>query len=119
MAVEPSDLARELVRRHKGELDAAHRRAKEVRGLIDVEAAALIAEGVAARAWLIGSLAWGNFGVRSDVDLVFQGLRVDQLGAIAARVASRVNAPVDVLRIEEIPEAFRRRILAEGVELGA
>ena len=119
MAVEPWDLARELTRRCKLERVSAARRAQEVRGLVDTEVAALLIEGVAARAWLIGSLAWGNFGVRSDVDLVLEGLAVDRIGAIAERVASRVNAPVDVLRIEEVPAAFRRRILSEGIELVA
>jgi predicted nucleotidyltransferase len=119
MAIDPRDLACELMRRRKVELEAADRRAIEIRGLVNSEVAALLAEGVARRAWLIGSLAWGNFGVRSDVDLVLEELAIDRIGATSERIASRVHASVDVLRIEEIPAAFRRRVLAEGVELVA
>jgi predicted nucleotidyltransferase len=119
MPVDPSELAHELVRRRKAELDENTRRADEVRVIVRAEVAALIREGLARRAWLIGSLAWGRFGVRSDVDVVLEGLAVARIGAVAERLAGHVHADVDILRIEEIPATFRQRVLAEGIELVA
>lgn len=119
MAVQPSDLARELARRGKLALAIEAQRAGEVRGLVNAEVAALLADGLARRAWLIGSLAWGHFGVRSDVDVVLEGLAPDRIGAAADRIARRVRTEVDVLRIEDLPDSFIRRVLADGVELVA
>lgn len=92
MAVEPADLVRELVRRGTAQRAADQGRAREVRRLVAAEVAAILEDRWAYRAWLIGSLAWGTFGVRSDVD---------------------------ILRIEDLPESFRQRIVAEGIELAA
>ena len=100
-------------------MDAGAARAHRVRGIVNAEVAALLRQGVACRAWLIGSLAWGQFGVRSDVDVVLEGLAIDCIGAVADRIAGRVQCEVDILRLEEIPESFRRRVLAEGVEIVA
>ena len=119
MSVEPADLARELVRRRKAERQAFEERARKVRLLVNAEVAALLKDGWARRAWLIGSLAWGRFGVRSDVDVVLEGLAADRIGAAASFLANRVGADVDILRFEDLPETFRRRVVTEGVELVA
>ncbi len=100
-------------------MDAGAARAHRVRGIVNAEVAALLTQGAARRAWLIGSLAWGQFGVRSDVDVVLEGLAIDCIGAVADRIAGRVQCEVDVLRIEDLPESFRRRVLSEGVEIVA
>ena len=119
MAVEPADLARELVRRRKAESRATEERARHVRELVNAEVADVLKTGWASRAWLIGSLAWGHFGVRSDDDVVLEGLARERIGAVADRLANRVRTDVDILRFEDLPETFRRRVVAEGAELVA
>jgi len=119
MTVDPSDLARELVRRRRVERDGNARRAEILRSVVVGEAAAIIGDLGGRRAWLIGSLAWGNFGERSDVDIVFEGLALDRVGDVAARLADRLRVGVDVLRLEDLPPGFQDRVLAEGVALVA
>jgi len=119
MTVDPADLARELVRRRRVERDGNDRRAEKLRSAIAGEAAAIARDLGCGRAWLIGSLAWGNFGERSDVDIVFEGLALDRIGEAAARLGDRLRVGVDVLRFEDLPGGFRDRVLAEGVELVA
>jgi predicted nucleotidyltransferase len=47
-------------------------RAARIRVELEAQLKALLPAG--ARAWLIGSLAWGGFGAYSDVDLVVSGV---------------------------------------------
>src|SRR5437868_4734218 len=117
MGVEPADLARALIRRRKAELEENGRRARAVRHHVEAEACALVADGWARRAWLIGSLAWGDFGIGSDADIVFEGLGSDRTGAAAARLSAAAEVEVDVLRLEDLPESFRERVVTEGIEL--
>ena len=67
---------------------------------------------------LIGSLSGEAWGERSDVDLVVEGLDRESEAALWRRLSSALPVPVDLLRLEELPETFRRRVLAEGVLLG-
>lgn len=71
------------------------------------------------RAWLIGSLAWGGFGPRSDVDLVVSGLSGRDITALESAVAERLGVGVDILVLEDLPPRFRERVEAEGVPLHA
>ena len=119
MTVDPADLARELVRRRRVERDGNDRRAEMLRSVVADEAAVIIGDLGGRRAWLIGSLAWGNFGERSDVDVVFEGLALERIGEVAARLGDRLRVGVDVLRLEDLPRTFRDRVLAEGVGLVA
>jgi predicted nucleotidyltransferase len=117
MRTSPSETASALVLRHRREREAHERRAAELRRGVAREAAALIEKGLAVRAWLIGSLAWGTFGERSDVDIVCEGLTRDAIAFTAAELGERLCARVDVLRIEDLPESFRVRVLREGIPL--
>jgi predicted nucleotidyltransferase len=119
MTVDPADLARALVRRHKAEREGNERRAATLRSAVVGEAAAILGDHWGRRAWLIGSLAWGNFGERSDVDIVFEGLALDRIGEVAARLGDRLRVSVDILRLEDLPPGFQDRVIAEGVELVA
>ncbi|MGH7438341.1 MAG: nucleotidyltransferase family protein [Polyangiaceae bacterium] len=78
----------------------------------------LRARGEIDGAWLIGSLAWGGFGVRSDVDIVVSGAPASEAGRIwtycVEELGSDAGDQVDLLRLEELPEAFRARVLARG-----
>jgi predicted nucleotidyltransferase len=68
-----------------------------------------------ARAWLIGSLAWGGFGHRSDVDVVVSGLRPMDEAALETALAGAAGVPVDLLRLETLAPGFRERVMREGV----
>lgn len=70
-----------------------------------------------ARAWLIGSLAWGGFGAESDVDLVLSGLDSSAMLALEKQVARAAVAPVDLLTLEDLPTSFRERIIDSGIKL--
>ncbi len=114
MTVTPDDLARTLVRRNAERLAEWQRRADELRPRVLAAVVALQKEGACKRAWLIGSLAWGRFGPRSDVDLVLEGLTAD----VAGRLWDELDVPVDVIRVERISPEFRARVLAQGLLLG-
>ncbi len=69
------------------------------------------------RAWLIGSLAWGDFGTRSDVDLVFDGVDPARLVDIETARVRRLDVPVDVLSLSDLPESFQGRVHREGIAI--
>lgn len=75
------------------------------------------AEGAFEAAWLVGSLAWGGFGRRSDVDVVVRGADSSRIGALSGRLSDAVDACVDLLRFEDLPEGFRQRVLNAGERL--
>ncbi len=111
----PSDLARALVRRHREVREHYEQRARELRAAVAEEANALIAEGLARRAWLVGSLAWGEHGPRSDVDIVLDGLPRTEQATVWDRLCGRLGVSVDLLRLEDLSDSFRERVLADGV----
>ena len=115
MTVRPEDLAHTLVARQRARREAARARAAELRQLVEDEVRAILGQGLARRAWLIGSLARGAHGARSDVDVVVEGASPEQVGALWARLVELLGAEVDLLRLEDLSESFRRRVLAEGV----
>jgi predicted nucleotidyltransferase len=69
------------------------------------------------RAWVIGSLAWGEFGVRSDIDLVFENVPDRSLIDIEMSVSRATALAVDVLRLRDLPPDFRARVLREGLAI--
>jgi predicted nucleotidyltransferase len=117
MAVEPRALARTLMTRHRSLRAGDEARAAMLRERVATAAPVLLRDAGASRAWLIGSLAWGGFGVRSDVDLVVEGVPNERIGEAWAALSNALDAPVDVLRLETLPAPFRARVLAEGVLL--
>lgn len=68
-------------------------------------------------AWLIGSLAWGGFGERSDVDVVLRGCSSKAACRVEVALTTALRVAVEVLRFEELPATFRQRIEREGVRL--
>ena len=117
MSVRPEDLAATLLRRHRRELAQHETRAAHLKAVLRDEVALLVREGRIRRAWLIGSLAWGAIGLRSDVDVVVEGLAPEQAALLWDRLGERLAAPVDLLRLEDLEPSFRDRVLAEGVRL--
>jgi predicted nucleotidyltransferase len=117
MAPAPRDLARALVDRRRVARIRSEERAAHLRERLHTLAPRLHREGAFEAAWLVGSLAWGGFGERSDVDVVVRGSDPSRLGALWAAFGDALGAPVDLLRIEDLPEGFARRVLAEGQRL--
>lgn len=117
MPVEPRDLAQTMVRRKAEERRFYAERATALRSAAQSELTHARAEGLIERAWLIGSLAWGELGPHSDVDIVVSGLGVDAIGALWARLSHALGESVDLLRLETLPEDFRQRVLDQGVVL--
>jgi predicted nucleotidyltransferase len=69
------------------------------------------------RGVLYGSLAWGGFHDRSDVDLVVWGAEPGDEDALAGEILQRVGRPAHVVRAEWAPPGLVERVLAEGEEL--
>ena len=66
-------------------------------------------------AWLIGSLAWGGFGERSDVDLVVAGADSAFATSLEMALTRDLGVPVEVLRAEDLPASFRERVERDGI----
>ncbi len=75
----------------------------------------LLPEG--GQAWLIGSLAWGGFGERSDIDLVTRGVSGPDATRIEDAITRSTGVGVDLLELEALPPGFRQRVEREGIPL--
>ena len=113
MAVGPADLAATLIARRRTARERDQVRAEEIRQRLREAARALRAAGAIDSAWLIGSLAWGAFGVRSDADVVVRG-GGSSLATIAERLGVGTDVEVDVLRLEDLSESFGARAARRG-----
>lgn len=99
--------------------EAANRRAAaEALPIARLLAARLRREFGARRVVLVGSLARGDFGVGSDIDLAAEGVPADrffEIGVALERAASPFR--VDLIPLESASEAFLALMATEGVEL--
>lgn len=102
-----------LVRREHARRDAEHAEEARIRDVVLAVLRAHLRPGE--RAWLIGSLAWGGFGARSDVDLVVALVDERRAMELELRLTKSAGAPVDLLRLEHLPAAFRRRVQQQGL----
>lgn len=114
MTVTPQQLADTLVRRYHRVLEQRRQTAREVRAKLAEVVSVAAREGLFHRLWLVGSLQAGTFGPRSDVDLVCEGLRAGELPSLWRRFEGALDARVDLMRIEELDDAFAQRVRAEG-----
>jgi len=112
MAVAPGQLVSLLRRRHGDRQERAAELAEVTRARLK---AIVREQGLSNRIWLIGSLAWGGFDESSDVDVVVRDLSEGQLAWLWHHLEHGLRLPVDVLRLEELPEDFRIRVLSEGM----
>jgi predicted nucleotidyltransferase len=115
MSVSVDESAQRFQERARQARAAREQHAAEIRAKVESQVRALLPRD--ARAWLIGSLAWGGFGERSDVDLVLTGVQAADATAIADAVARAAGVEVDLLELEQLPAAFRDRVDREGVPL--
>lgn len=114
MSVSSEELARTLVRRAERE----HFKSEENRAFCLRAIAQTIPElrkelGFG-RVWLIGSLAWGGFGIRSDIDLVVEALPSGAALELAEKLGEGTGRCVDVLSFENLSETFQHRVLTMG-----
>ena len=113
----PIDLdacAASVIARIEARREAARERADGLRARAGEAVRVLAAEFGIRRAWLFGSLAWGDPHQESDVDLLVEGLAAGLAAAAERRVAGIIRAPVDLVRMEESPTGLAERVVREG-----
>ena len=72
----------------------------------------------ARRVVLVGSLARGDFGLGSDIDLAAEGLPAESFFAAGAELEALAGGiGVDLVPIESATAAFRARVAEEGIAL--
>jgi predicted nucleotidyltransferase len=71
------------------------------------------AAGSCRRVWLFGSYAWGQPGLRSDLDLMVEG----DANEVAYSVGRACGLEVHALRVEDASTVLRARCEAEGMLL--
>lgn len=114
MSVTPGDLANTLLRRATAQREADARAGVEALDAVMRTLHALRSQLHFGSVWIIGSLAWGGFGVRSDIDLVVEGATEHVLHAIMEQVGRASGRLVDGLALETLPGSFGARVRAEG-----
>ena len=114
MAVTPEEAVATFIRRQREPREAEEQRARQLKGALSELVREALAKGLFRRAWLIGSLAWGNHGTGSDVDVVVEGLDPEQFGQLWATLVMRLDSAVDLIRLEDLGASFAKRVLAEG-----
>lgn len=115
MAMDAQATARIL--RERAQRARAEREGRAAEALRHVEALVPPLLPAGGRAWLIGSLAWGGFGERSDIDLVTCGVDGADATRIEDAVTRSVGVSVDLLDFEALPPGFRERVEREGIPL--
>jgi uncharacterized protein len=72
------------------------------------------------RVWVFGSVARGDDGESSDIDLLVEqaaGATLFDLGALQQHASTALRFKVDVVEVGALPAAQRDRILAEAIAL--
>lgn len=69
--------------------------------------------------YLYGSLAWGGFGVNSDIDLLVRGFKDKEHYWQMQSGAESVAQPfeLNLLCEEEVPESLWRKVKTKGIKL--
>lgn len=104
---------RTLIQRAQAEDQRLTEQLQRLRSCLPAAAQLLQAMG-AREVWLFGTVAWGGMHAHSDIDLAVSGLPANAWAGAVARVEDIVGIAVDLLRFEEIPAAFAKRIREEG-----
>jgi predicted nucleotidyltransferase len=95
MSVTPQQLAATLRARYEAEEQAYARRAAVLEEQVSAWATAATASGQLSKAWLFGSLAKGNWGAGSDVDLIVEGMASDRETQAWIELEDRLQCSVD------------------------
>lgn len=82
-------------------------------------AAAFLKEKYGVRVYLFGSLAWGGFWERSDIDLAVEGFNDPRNYLKVFGEVWDIVSPfnVDLVLFQDIDEGFRQEIVSKGVVL--
>ncbi|MBM4343137.1 MAG: hypothetical protein FJ100_07135 [Deltaproteobacteria bacterium] len=117
MHPDPAITAEFLATRDRANAEAAQREAARLRALVaDLVDRARGAHG-AFEARLIGTLAFGDFGPTSDIDLVVRGLGPRAMVALWRDLEAATGRSVDLLDWAQLAPEFADRVAAEGVPL--
>jgi predicted nucleotidyltransferase len=104
--------------RQAREEEDAHAARVRALGIARELADLLVSRYGATRVLLVGSLARGDFGLRSDIDLAAEGVPDDQFFAAGAELERRAGGfRVDLVPLESATPAFQARAAEEGVVL--
>jgi len=115
--MDPRVTAEILERRSRERSTAAERLATELRAhVVKTVRDRLPPEG---RAWLIGSLAWGAFGTRSDIDIVLADLSEDDETVLEWALIQSTDRAIELLRLRDLPPAFQSRVVRDGLQIHA
>lgn len=114
MTITPAQAAEALVARARQRHAAVEARRAALRAALPALAAKLRATYGARQILVFGSLAWGGFHTRSDVDVAVEGLSAEQLADATTDACEIMGATVELFRLDALPDAFRRRIVADG-----
>ncbi|MGQ0508805.1 MAG: nucleotidyltransferase family protein [Myxococcaceae bacterium] len=106
-----------LLARARQAREASSRAAAEHRKLVSDWAHRAVESGTVRSVWLIGSLAWGEPGPGSDIDIVVEGLVPGAQGRVWTELVRTLDVDVDLLQIEELPADFASRVKSEGIFL--
>jgi len=117
MTHSPERLARTLVRRARRRREGDLQRTDAARAAVVGVLGEALDRNTALRAWLIGSVGWGEPHGRSDVDIVVEGLSPEDTASLWDQLSQACGFDVDLLRLEELDRSFRERVLSEGVEV--
>lgn len=118
MDVTPEEAARTLIGRAAKRMAEVAARRDALRARLGDVAECLRERHGAERVVLFGSLAWGGFHARSDVDLAVEGVDGPELDRAAADVERLLpGVVVELFALEDLPASFRRRILDRGEAL--
>lgn len=112
--VTPEETARAMVERARRELEAQAGAAARARAAATEVLRGALRDGVAQRAWLVGSVVEGPFTADSDVDVVVEGVTLAAEGALREALFEAVQRQVDLLRYEELGAAGQARVVREG-----
>lgn len=117
MSAAPQDLARTLLRRAAARRDANEAERDACLAAVMRATPVLRRELGLGRVWLIGTLAWGGFGVRSDIDVVVEHADTEAANALAERLGDLTGRAVDVLVLGSLPQTFQARVVSEGLHV--
>lgn len=115
MSHRPEDLASTLTERTRSRRIAAEKRISSARTRVVAALRDRLRDGTVKHAWLIGSSVWGDPHDRSDIDVVVEGLSLDQRGVFWDELSQVAEMDIDLLHLEELEPRFRARVLAEGI----
>ena len=107
-------MAEQVLRRVERDQAARAGHALRAREVARQMAALLAHEPGVRRVWLFGSLAGGLVHERSDIDLAVEGLSPEREAATTRRLEAMTDLPLDLVRLEDVLEPMRERILTDG-----